>query len=59
MAIGEASSFAPDAAKAEQSAKEIFKLLDKEPKIDSYSEDGCKLQEVIEGLSYMYHNIEC
>ncbi|XP_060590153.1 ATP-dependent translocase ABCB1-like isoform X2 [Ruditapes philippinarum] len=45
MAIGEASSFAPDAAKAEQSAKEIFKLLDKEPKIDSYSDKGHKLQE--------------
>ncbi|XP_053373101.1 ATP-dependent translocase ABCB1-like isoform X2 [Mercenaria mercenaria] len=45
MAIGEASSFAPDAAKAEQSAKEIFKLLDREPKIDSYSDEGCKLLE--------------
>lgn len=46
MAIGEASSFAPDAAKAEASAKEIFKLLDKKPKIDSYSEEGHKLMEV-------------
>lgn len=46
MSIGEASSFAPDAAKAEASAKEIFKLLDKEPDIDTYSEEGQKLQDV-------------
>lgn len=40
MAIGQASSFAPDAAKAQSSAKSVFKLLDRKPDIDSEMVDG-------------------
>ena len=40
MAVGQASAFAPDAAKAQLSAGHIFALLDKEPEIDSYSTEG-------------------
>lgn len=40
MAVGQASSFAPDAAKGQTSAVEIFKLLDREPTIDSESPEG-------------------
>ena len=46
MAVGNASSFAPDAAKAEASAKEIFRLLDRVPAIDSESTDGDTLSQV-------------
>lgn len=42
MAMGESSAFAPDAGKATKSATLIFKLLDREPKIDPYSEEGIK-----------------
>ncbi|XP_075067982.1 ATP-dependent translocase ABCB1 isoform X5 [Mixophyes fleayi] len=42
MALGEASSFAPDYAKAKISAAHIFSLLEKEPLIDSYSTAGDK-----------------
>ena len=41
--IGQGSSFAPNYAKAKQSANRIFSLLDREPVIDGYSEDGLKL----------------
>ena len=40
---GQAGAFAPNYAKAKISASRIFFLLDREPKIDSYSEDGEKL----------------
>lgn len=43
MAMGESSAFAPDAGKAKKSASLIFKLLDREPKIDPYSEEGIKV----------------
>lgn len=33
MAIGQASAMAPDAAKAQTSAEQIFKLLDRKPAI--------------------------
>ena len=46
MAIGQASSFAPDASKAQASAVNIFQLLDSEPAIDVEKTDGLKLQEV-------------
>ena len=46
MAIGEASSFAPNAAKAQTSAEKIFELLDTVPAIDSYSPEGVKPDEV-------------
>ncbi|KAK3589575.1 hypothetical protein CHS0354_043029 [Potamilus streckersoni] len=45
MAIGQASSFAPDAGKASASAGYIFALLDRVPSIDVQSEDGLKLTE--------------
>ena len=40
---GQAGAFAPNYTKAKISASRIFFLLDREPKIDSYSEDGEKL----------------
>ncbi len=43
LAVGQASSFAPNYAKAKISANRIFALLDREPLIDSYSEDGERL----------------
>lgn len=46
MAIGNASAFAPDAAKAEQSAKRIFKLIDLVPNIDAQSTEGKRLDKV-------------
>ena len=47
MAIGNASAFAPDAAKAEESAKQIFKLIDLVPQVDAESEEGTKLDKVL------------
>lgn len=41
-ALGRASNYAPDYAKARTSAARIFKLLDREPPIDSYSTKGDK-----------------
>ena len=46
MAIGEASSFTPDASKAAASAEKIFALIDLEPSIDSEKTDGLKLEQV-------------
>ena len=46
MAIGEASAFAPDAAKASASAAVIFQLLDRVPTIDAESEEGEKPNSV-------------
>ena len=43
MAVGQASAFAPDYTKAKLSANRIFAMLDREPVIDNYSEDGQKL----------------
>lgn len=43
MAIGQASAFAPDAAKAKVSAQRIVFLLKSEPTIDSESTEGEKL----------------
>lgn len=43
MALGNASAFAPDAGKSRTSAQRIIKLLDKEPLINSDSEEGQKL----------------
>ena len=43
FAIGQASAFAPDYAKAKLSANRIFFMLDKMPAIDNYSEEGKKL----------------
>lgn len=46
MALGQASSFAPDASKAAVSAGHIFALLDREPSIDIESEEGEMPKEV-------------
>nr|XP_051708696.1 ATP-dependent translocase ABCB1 isoform X4 [Oryctolagus cuniculus] len=43
MAVGQVSSFAPDYAKAKISASHIIMILEKLPKIDSYSTEGLKL----------------
>ncbi|XP_056007799.1 ATP-dependent translocase ABCB1-like isoform X2 [Ostrea edulis] len=40
MALGQASAFAPDASKAKVSAAHIFYMINQEPKIDVYSEEG-------------------
>ncbi|XP_076820461.1 ATP-dependent translocase ABCB1-like isoform X2 [Clavelina lepadiformis] len=40
LAIGQNSSLAPDYAEAKVSASKIFALLDRTPKIDSYSKEG-------------------
>ncbi|XP_038611446.1 ATP-dependent translocase ABCB1 isoform X2 [Tachyglossus aculeatus] len=42
MALGQASSFAPDYAKAKISASHIFMLLEQKPLIDSYCVGGLK-----------------
>ena len=42
-AIGQASAFAPDLAKARLSGNRIFFMLDRVPLIDNYSPDGDKL----------------
>ena len=39
---GQAGAFAPDYAKAKQSADRIFSILNREPEIDGYSEEGYK-----------------
>ncbi|PIO38048.1 hypothetical protein AB205_0072970, partial [Aquarana catesbeiana] len=43
MNVGQTSSLAPDMGKAKVSSQRIMKLLDRQPAIDSYSEDGEKL----------------
>lgn len=40
FAVGQTSSFAPDYAQAKISTARLFKLLDREPEIDSYSAEG-------------------
>ncbi|XP_076716779.1 phosphatidylcholine translocator ABCB4 isoform X3 [Callospermophilus lateralis] len=40
VALGHASSFAPDYAKAKLSAAHLFKLFERQPLIDSYSTEG-------------------
>ncbi|XP_065484687.1 ATP-binding cassette sub-family B member 5 [Caloenas nicobarica] len=43
MNVGQSASLAPDYGKSKISAQRIFKLLDRKPIIDSYSEEGEKL----------------
>ncbi|XP_078320541.1 ATP-dependent translocase ABCB1-like isoform X1 [Crassostrea virginica] len=52
MAMGESSAFAPDAGKATKSATLIFKLLDREPKIDPYSEEGIKDENFTSAVTF-------
>ena len=40
QSIGQANSFAPDYGKAKLSAAKLFQLFDREPAIDSFSEEG-------------------
>ncbi|XP_059568176.1 phosphatidylcholine translocator ABCB4 isoform X2 [Myotis daubentonii] len=42
VALGHASSFAPDYAKAKLSAAHLFMLFERQPVIDSYSEKGLR-----------------
>jgi len=42
MAVGQTSSFAPDYAEAKRAAARMFKLLDRNPEIDNFSEEGEK-----------------
>ncbi|NXP76269.1 MDR1 protein, partial [Ramphastos sulfuratus] len=43
MNVGQSASLAPDFGKARVSAQRIFQLLDRKPLVDSYSEEGEKL----------------
>ena len=43
QAVGQAGSFAPDYGKAKTSAGHIFELLDRQPPIDVYSDEGRKM----------------
>ncbi|KAG8139075.1 hypothetical protein E2320_001848, partial [Naja naja] len=45
MNAGQANSLAPDFSKSKVSAQRIFHLLDRKPVIDSYSEEGEKLEK--------------
>ncbi|XP_062979735.1 ATP-dependent translocase ABCB1-like isoform X1 [Elgaria multicarinata webbii] len=45
MTVGQANSLAPDFGKSKVSAQRIFLLLDRKPPIDSYSEEGEKLEK--------------
>ena len=40
MGVGQAGAFAPNYAKAKLSSNRIFFLLDRQPEIDGYSEEG-------------------
>ncbi|XP_055276586.1 phosphatidylcholine translocator ABCB4 isoform X4 [Moschus berezovskii] len=42
VALGHASSFAPDYAKAKLSAAHLFQLFERQPLIDSHSEEGLR-----------------
>ena len=46
LSLGRASSFAPDASRAQVSAGRIFALINREPLIDSTSTDGERLVSV-------------
>ena len=45
--MGRASSFAPDAQKAQLSAARIFNLANREPEIDNYDTDGEKMVKMV------------
>jgi ATP-binding cassette subfamily B (MDR/TAP) protein 1 len=46
MSLGESSAYTPDAGKAKSAAREIFKVIDRVPLIDAYSDQGIQGQEV-------------
>ncbi|XP_069504348.1 ATP-dependent translocase ABCB1-like [Ambystoma mexicanum] len=43
MSVGQSTSLAPDFGKAKVSAQRIFQLLERKPQIDSYSEEGARV----------------
>ncbi|KAM9308184.1 ATP-binding cassette sub-family B member 5-like [Gastrophryne carolinensis] len=45
ISVGQSMSFAPDYAKAKSAASHLFALFNKQPAIDSYSEQGEKLEQ--------------
>ena len=57
LAIAQASAFAPNYAKAKISANRIFFLLDRQPVIDNYSEEGEKLVSILKILMYVFRAI--
>ena len=57
MAIGEASSYTPNASKAKASAEKIFELLDQEPSIDSESTEGLQPHKVIDRENTLLHGL--
>ncbi|XP_044534852.1 ATP-dependent translocase ABCB1-like [Gracilinanus agilis] len=52
MAVGQASSFAPDYAKAKISAAHVIHIIEKIPSIDSYSEEGHKPKQFEGNVSF-------
>ncbi|KAK6165545.1 hypothetical protein SNE40_022454 [Patella caerulea] len=51
-ALGQASAFAPDASKAKVAAKDIFKLLDRQPTLNSDSLTGNKPSEITSKVEF-------
>lgn len=59
LAVGAASSFAPDYAKAKLAAQKVFHLLDSKPTfIDIFSEEGSKMVSVCSNYKE-YGNLPC
>ncbi|XP_070643733.1 phosphatidylcholine translocator ABCB4 isoform X6 [Bos indicus] len=56
VALGHASSFAPDYAKAKLSAAHLFKLFERQPLIDSHSEEG--LRPLLDGHEAKKLNVQ-
>ena len=52
MGLGNASSWAPDAAKAKIAAARIFGLIDRVPEIDSSSTAGKKLNRLVGNIAF-------
>lgn len=52
-ALGRASSYTPDYAKAKISAARFFKLVDRVPKVTPYSEDGEKWSDFKGGIEFV------
>lgn len=46
MSLGESSAYTPDAGKAKSAAREIFKIIDRVPLIDAYSDQGIQDRDV-------------
>ena len=46
LGIGAAASFAPDYNQAKLSVKRVFSIINREPMIDNYSEEGAKPEQV-------------